>query len=271
MHEDIISFTCKRENMPFYVGMCGVSYCDGKYEIMRSCANTNVLEYVISGTGIVCENNRCFEASAGDVYFVKEGHKHHYYSDAENPWVKIWFNFTGELAKQITRLYRLEDDVVFHCPELRGQFEEMLEVARSGSREEEICNKIAGIFLKIAQRLSKEIESEEEREDTIATRLKRKIDSQDGFDCGLERVMSGLYCSKNHAIREFKKQYGIAPYEYIQQKRFASAKDMLENMNLPIADIAERLDFYDIHYFSVSFKKRFGITPTEYRKSKRGK
>jgi AraC-like DNA-binding protein len=45
------------------------------------------------------------------------------------------------------------------------------------------------------------------------------------------------------------------------------AARMIEEDRLNISEIADKLGFPSIHYFSTSFKKHWGVTPTEYRRN----
>ena len=96
MYEDIICFTPEKD-YPFTVSMTGISYCDGSYIINRPHSFTSCIEYIIEGSGTVMCNNRRYTAKKGDVYLLREGTDHYYYSDTDTPWTKIWINFTGRL------------------------------------------------------------------------------------------------------------------------------------------------------------------------------
>ena len=49
------------------------------------------------------------------------------------------------------------------------------------------------------------------------------------------------------------------------QIRMERAKDLLENPDIKILDIAERLGYTDNHYFSKAFKNYYHISPSQYR------
>ena len=83
---------------PFQLRLAGVSYCDGSYRIERETADFSVVEYVERGTGTLEIDGEEFHPSAGDLYFLPEGSRHRYWSDAHNPWVKYWMNFGGVLG-----------------------------------------------------------------------------------------------------------------------------------------------------------------------------
>lgn len=264
MKEDIVSFSGKEEKLPFFVSMCGISYCDGSYKIERTYSDTSVIEFILSGCGTVCQDGEEFIAEKGDIYYLKRGRNHLYYSDSDNPWTKLWINFEGELADKITQCYGLTEKAHFHAPELKKYFFEMIDVSKSGGGTRYISENIAVIFLKIAQRLSK-FDNEEPAKSQIAERIKSYIDNMTNFETTLDEIIRNVYCSKCHAIREFRSEYGITPYEYMLRKRFSAAAAMLKNTALPVANIAEKTGFCDAHYFSGCFKKRFGVSPSAYR------
>ena len=266
MREEKVSFFNADVSAPFYVEMCGVSYCDGSYVIDRKRSDFFVIEYVVSGKGTVVEDGVASEAAAGDVYFLRAGRSHYYYSDKTDPWVKIWMNFGGELVGAATQSCSLDQRTVFHAPELRELFDEIISVSRSDKPKTVIFEEIMVIFMRICVRLSKNSREGVSRCEGVAHRLKESIDSLREYDTTLEELVKPLYCTKSHAIREFKGAFGLTPYEYLLTRRFSAAKAMLGSTAMSISEIAERLSFYDVHYFSDCFKKRFGMTPTEYRR-----
>ena len=66
----------------------------------------------------------------------------------------------------------------------------------------------------------------------------------------------------------FFKQYGQkSVIEYVNETRILHAKNFLEKEDIPISEIALRIGFSDINYFSRKFKAITGMTPTEYKKN----
>lgn len=267
MKEDLITFTRFEENPSFYVSMCGISYCDGSYLISRPYSKVNVIEYIVSGTGTVKEDDRTFYPGEGDIYFLKSGRDHLYYSDAENPWTKIWVNFEGSLADAITESFKMQNKSLFYAPELKKYFEEIYKISRSPSTAKDISDRTAVVFLQIAQKLAALELRRGGRISPLAESVKNRIDNITDFSITLDEIVKAEAYSKCHIIREFKAAYNQTPYEYLLSKRFETAKIMLKNTAVSISDIADELNFCDVHYFSGCFSKRFGISPSEYRKS----
>ena len=267
MREDIVCFNTPTKPLPFFVSMCGVSYCDASYKIERLNSSVNVIEYIISGCGTVTENNKTFYPSAGDIYYLKKRNNHLYYSDADDPWIKIWINFDGDLAEKITECFSLTGKNYFHAPDLKPLFFEMYNISRKSIDIKNISEQISVIFLQIIQKLSDKISTERNTDSPTASALKELIDNTTDFTVTLDDLSKKIYCSKSHAIREFRSAYNITPYEYILRNRFSVAETLLKNTWLSISEIAEKTGFCDVHYFSGMFAKRYGISPSKYRKN----
>lgn len=66
--------------------------------------------------------------------------------------------------------------------------------------------------------------------------------------------------------RLFKKQFDAAPTAFVIRERMNLAKELLENEDLSITEVALQTGYRDPLYFSRLFKKQTGLTPSEYRK-----
>jgi AraC-like DNA-binding protein len=63
--------------------------------------------------------------------------------------------------------------------------------------------------------------------------------------------------------RDFQKTFGMAPRQWLQEKRLTEARSLIENRNKKASAIYLDLGFESLSHFSHSFKKRFGKPPTE--------
>ncbi|OZG73013.1 AraC family transcriptional regulator [Hahella sp. CCB-MM4] len=94
--------------------------------------------------------------------------------------------------------------------------------------------------------------------------VKDFIDSQPAMDISL-RELSGLAgLSPYHLVRQFKKQFGLAPHGYQIQARLKLAKNMLKLGHKP-AQVAVECGFHDQSHFSLHFKRALGTTPGRYQ------
>ncbi len=269
MYENITRFPTAQRNSPFRIQMCGVSYCDGTYLIRRAHSRIYCMEYVLAGKGTVQVDDTIFTAEAGDIYILPARRKHKYYSDAKDPWIKIWFNIRGELVDQLFSCYGLEN--IFHITNLPiyPLFREFLDCAKATADIYAAQDACAVVSLKIMQAYATHIHLEQPLNANLAHRLKEKIDNLTDFTTDFDTLIADLYCTKSHIIRLYKKEYGVTPYNYLLQKKLAHAKMLLENAAMPVRDIALTLGFRDSHYFSNFFKKEVGVSPLQYRKGQK--
>lgn len=69
--------------------------------------------------------------------------------------------------------------------------------------------------------------------------------------------------------RLFKEVNGLGFMDYILSKRMDSAKELLDNSQMPITSIGYEVGFKDPSYFARAFKQLAGCTPSEYRLARR--
>lgn len=76
--------------------------------------------------------------------------------------------------------------------------------------------------------------------------------------------MMGL--APTYLSRWIKQTFGTSFKEMLMNERFDTARELLENTEMPIGEIITRVGYENSSYFHKEFKKRFGITPKHYRK-----
>lgn len=81
----------------------------------------------------------------------------------------------------------------------------------------------------------------------------------------IEMVATELFISRPQFFRRVKSLTGITPMNYIQQVRFAEARQLLEQKQfLTVKSVAHAVGFKSAKTFSINYKKRFGRLPSEY-------
>lgn len=83
----------------------------------------------------------------------------------------------------------------------------------------------------------------------------------------LETISEGCNISIAQLQKLCKMQCGCGPITYFISLKIGAAKQMMKDSSLNITQIAERLGFSSVHYFSKLFKSKTGMTPSEFAKS----
>ena len=78
-----------------------------------------------------------------------------------------------------------------------------------------------------------------------------------------------VHLSVNYLRNVFKDNTGDSLSAYITQKKLALICDLLQNTDMPLSEISDKLGFSTKNYFFTFVKKHTGMTPGDYRKSKR--
>ncbi|NND00626.1 MAG: helix-turn-helix domain-containing protein [Gammaproteobacteria bacterium] len=86
------------------------------------------------------------------------------------------------------------------------------------------------------------------------------------------RKLSALFgMSQRNFTRRFKSATNMTPVQYLQNRRLVAARDLLKTSNLSIKEIAYRVGYLDVSYFTKLFKEFASITPKEYRTTVRAR
>ena len=81
-----------------------------------------------------------------------------------------------------------------------------------------------------------------------------------------ETLCHKFHCSRSHLSRIFNEQTKMSIREYINSLRIESAKTLLRDTKLEVAEIANSIGFSEPNYFTSVFKKYTNLTPSAYRK-----
>ena len=269
MREDFIFPPAPPEEAPFRLHLAGTSYCDGGYVIARPRSeNLWVLEYIECGTGTYEAGGVVTHPSAGDLYFVHAGTEHRYYSDARNPWVKHWINFSGPLVAELEKLYKLRDVLVvpgFSRPEL---FPELLHQLRL--HPEQTHSRLGPEFLMaVVTTMAADLAAAHPQPAVSETgiRLRDRLDrGVFGKAPSLDELAALAARSKVQTIRIFKRDFGETPAQYLIRRKIAAACELLRSSSGMIKEIAAALGFSDEYHFAALFKRKTGFSPGRYRR-----
>lgn len=74
--------------------------------------------------------------------------------------------------------------------------------------------------------------------------------------------------NQQRLTRVFREQVGMSAYDYLQQLRLERGRGLLQDTDLQVQLIAERVGYRNPGDFTRAFRRRFGVTPREYRQGR---
>jgi YesN/AraC family two-component response regulator len=105
------------------------------------------------------------------------------------------------------------------------------------------------------------------QEQSPVERVKEYVRSNLPNEITLTEAAARVFLNPSYLSQLFKQQSHINFVDFVLEERMREAKRLLVLTSLRISEIARRIGFFDLAYFSAAFKKMVGCTPSEYRKS----
>jgi AraC family transcriptional regulator len=81
----------------------------------------------------------------------------------------------------------------------------------------------------------------------------------------LRSIAKEVRMSYFHFSRSFKQSMGMSPTGYIAERRIEHAKRLMQDTDIPIAEIALRSGFSSQSHFTTSFRRFAGVSPRSFR------
>ena len=110
------------------------------------------------------------------------------------------------------------------------------------------------------------LKSSVETGDSAAALIRRFIEKHYLEGISLEDICREFHYSKNHVINIFRTEYGITPFEYINDVRIRRAMYLLEVTSKSIDEIALESGFNHYSHFYRLFVRKNGISPYDWRR-----
>lgn len=104
----------------------------------------------------------------------------------------------------------------------------------------------------------------ERSDNTISKKIISYLQNNIYSDITFEDVCKFAHMSKTNLKTTFKDSIGSGVMECYKTLKIEEAKRLLREEDLNFTQIAEKLGYSSIHYFSKHFKKVTGMTPSEY-------
>ena len=232
------------------------------------------LLYFTKGKAVTACNLQEYEVKKGTIVLINGNELHTgIVSEQESVFYCIQFDpnfFHNLIGNEYVLFHNIIQDE--DCTKLLDRLIAMY-LEKSTARSIMECKKLAyDFFILLTERYTKNILGEEDYKkqfkklDTFHHILDY-LDKNYKEDLSVADIATYFNMSTSYLAHFFKQSAQKSVIEYVNETRIIHAKIFLEKEDCPISEIALRVGFSDINYFSRKFKAITGMTPTEYKKS----
>lgn len=234
-----------------------------------SCAkfDQNKFYYIVDGECFINIEGKEYHGKAGDWFFIPANTAHSYYNVNTKPFRKYWMHFDlypdAKLFSMLKLPYVVKVD--------KGNVLSLFKAFTSALNGNKLTDKLAikGCLINLVAEYIKISNADEvsvkSRSDARINDLLRFINENLDQPLSNDVLAEKYFAHPNHFIRAFRDKTGLTPAKYIRQKRMENAKRLLENTDLTISEITEKVGICDSAHFSRVFKEFYNMPPASYR------
>ena len=241
--------------------------------------------YVKSGFLTVSISGENYIGKPGDAFVVSPGNLHFMGSQTGNV---DYFSFLFPLKYISFRTDDILDDKLLEplnsghliiSPEIEDTVKEQCEqlVEIYGAKKEESQSKITAqiktkiILLQFILELWKKgfiVENDTSGKNTVEKEMVSYIQQNFTGKILLKEFGEQFHLSEKYISRYFKEHFHITISQYVTYLRLEHAKQLLQDTDIPVTEVAMQSGYQNVSYFIRSFKKTYGVSPLKYRKNK---
>ena len=238
--------------------------------------------YVKSGFLTVSISGENYIGKPGDAFVVSPGNLHFMGSQTGNV---DYFTFLFPLKYISFRTDDILDDKLLEplnsghliiSPEIEDTVKEQCEqlVEIYGAKKEESQSKITAqiktkiILLQFILELWKKgfiVENDTSGKNTVETEMVSYIQQNFTGKILLKEFGEQFHLSEKYISRYFKEHFHITISQYVTYLRLEHAKQLLQDTDIPVTEVAMQSGYQNVSYFIRSFKKTYGMSPLKYR------
>ena len=231
----------------------------------------NKIYYVADGSFQLKINGKTLEINKNQLVLIPEGTYHSYQITSSK--IKLyWCHFNSTVnGVNIFETYKIkEDGFAFKTEDAKyteNLFKTMLSESsgKTGAalviyKNAKLMELLSFCFEKSMQKYQEESFEKEEFSDIIKY-MYAHIDE----NIQVEHLAEMAHFHPNYFIRAFKQKFGSSPIKFFNQLKLERAKELLQNTDKSMSEVAAEIGINDMSYFSRFVKQQTGLSPSEYR------
>ena len=240
--------------------------------------------YVRSGFLTVSISGESYIGKTGDAFVVSPGNLHLMGSQTGTvdyytflfPLKYISFRTDDMLDEKL--LEPLNSGHLMICPRVKDTAKELCEqlieiyMAKKDESESKIATQVRTkiILLQFILEMWKKgfvIENDTSGRNTVEKEMVSYIQQNFTGKISLREFGEQFHLSEKYISRYFKEHFHITLSQYVTYLRLEHAKQLLQDTDIPITDVAMQSGYQNVSYFIRSFQKAYAVSPLKYRKN----
>lgn len=125
------------------------------------------------------------------------------------------------------------------------------------------------LYTLLAQHIKKSLVEEKKQEDQLGDTL-RYIDAHMNEKITVEQLARRVSLHPNYFTYLFRLQLGVSPSKFIANTKIHYAQILLQQGNITIQQVANKIGMPDVQSFARFFKRHTSMTPRQYQQSFKG-
>jgi len=240
--------------------------------------------YVRSGFLAVSISGESYIGKTGDAFVVSPGNLHLMGSQTGTvdyytflfPLKYISFRTDDMLDEKL--LEPLNSGHLMICPRVKDTAKELCEQlieiyeAKKDESESKIATQVRTkiILLQFILEMWKKgfvIENDTSGRNTVEKEMVSYIQQNFTGKISLREFGEQFHLSEKYISRYFKEHFHITLSQYVTYLRLEHAKQLLQDTDIPVTDVAMQSGYQNVSYFIRSFQKAYAVSPLKYRKN----
>lgn len=218
--------------------------------------------------------------TGGEVHWMKKGscallncmERYTHESSEEAPWELMWVHFNGNMANAYFELFMEHNGQknIFEpaqIKELRNSISQLMELQKEKDLESEL--KSGKILLELMNEclfaVMRQGREGQEKYKKICNEIRENVNRNYQDENLLRKCAEKFMMGEEELDVCFEKNYGITLRDYIVNRRFTAAKELLRFTAKPVKEIIEESGIRNDDLFRRLFKDSEGMSAEEYR------
>ena len=225
---------------------------------------------VLKGSGNVRIGETDYHVKEGDGVFINCMEAYEHISDEKNPWELAWVHFNGVNVKAYFELFLQKNEgSISFALEDKKKYTAIIDKIMADQDDKDILSEIhTSLFLTELMTLMVQdvIAAKNHKGEYNLSKIREVINERFKEENLFEKLCQEYMLDEMTINAEYKNKYGIDLCDYILNRRFTCAKELLRFTVKPVKDVVKESGIGNADLFRHLFIEKEGMTAEESRR-----